>query len=75
MGWIGFSLIQGAGRPALHSRERRFRNTAPCFTQLSSMSASGLLSDIDAVPLMPNDPKRTFRGCRAAVASASSAWP
>ena len=51
MGWIGFSLIQGAGRPALHSRERRFRNTAPCFTQLSSMSASGHLSGIDARPL------------------------
>ena len=29
MGWIGLSLIQGAGRPSFHSREGRFRNTAP----------------------------------------------
>ena len=55
MGWIGLSLIQGAGRPSFHSREGRFRNTAPMFfgdihAQLSSMSASGLLSDIDAWP-------------------------
>ena len=51
MGWIGLSLIQEAGRPSFQSRERPFRNTAPAtFTQLSSMSASGLLSDIDAWP-------------------------
>jgi hypothetical protein len=31
MGWIGLSLIQGAGRPSFHSREGRFRNTAPVF--------------------------------------------
>ena len=29
MGWIGLSLTQGAGRPSFHSREGRFRNTAP----------------------------------------------
>ena len=28
MGWIGLSLIQGAGRPSFYSREGRFRNTA-----------------------------------------------
>ena len=31
MGWIGLSLILGAGRPSFHSREGRFRNTAPVF--------------------------------------------
>ena len=31
MGWIGLALIQGAGRPSFHSREGRFRNTAPLF--------------------------------------------
>ena len=29
MGWVGLSLIQGAGRPSFHSREGRFRNAAP----------------------------------------------
>ena len=31
MGWVGLSLIQGAGRPSFHNREGRFRNTAPVF--------------------------------------------
>ena len=50
MGWIGLSLIQGAGRTSFHSREGRFRNSSATFTQLSSMSAAGLLSNIDAWP-------------------------
>ena len=31
MGSMGLSLIQGAGRPSFHSREGRFRTTAPVF--------------------------------------------
>jgi hypothetical protein len=51
MGWIDLSLIQGAGKPAFHSRERRStKHHALLFTHLCSMSASGLLSDIDVWP-------------------------
>ena len=52
MGWLGLSLVQGAGRPSFHSREGRFRHTAPVFVRGHSRSLvqcplSGLLSDID----------------------------
>ena len=53
MGWIGLSLIQGAGRPSFHSREGRFRNTAPLFfgdihAAQFNVRFWGFLSDIDA---------------------------
>ena len=49
MGWIGFLLIQGGGRPSFQAGKVDLETACPVcslatFTQFSSMSASGLLS-------------------------------
>ncbi len=65
MGWIGLSLIQGAGRPLFHRREGRFRNTAPVFfgdihTAQFNVRFRAPFGHRRHCPLMsPTDPKRT----------------
>jgi hypothetical protein len=67
MGWIGLSLIQGAGRSSFHSREGRFRNTAPVFLQGHSRSlvqcplSGSFRTSTHGLLMSPTDPERTSR--------------
>ena len=41
VGWMGFSLIRGAGRTIILSRESRIRNTVPVFFEIHSRVING----------------------------------
>ena len=75
MGWIGLSLTQGAARPSFHSREGRFRNTAPVPRRHSRSSIQCPLpgsfrTSTHGLLMSASDPKRTLRPAYLCCAAA-----